>query len=92
MRPAGRDGDVQVGHAREMDRLGYPRHGASRPPRPRGHSLPVRRIAADGRVDAPAGLDDSPDERDVLLVDLTIAKLPRQLFMRAIVFGDDHDS
>ena len=36
------------------------------------------------------GLDDAPDERDVLLFDLTVAKLTGELLVRAIVLGHDH--
>ena len=48
------------------------------------------RIAADRRVDAPARLHLAPDERDVFLLDLAIVELPRQLLVRRVVLGDDH--
>src|SRR5688572_2761962 len=41
----------------------------------RRHSFPVRRIAADRRIDAAASLDQSPDESDVLFLHLSLAKL-----------------
>ena len=48
------------------------------------------RIAADRRVDPPAGLHLAPDQRDVFLLDLALVKLARQLLVRGVVLGDDH--
>ncbi len=48
------------------------------------------RIASDRGVDAPPGLDHTPHQGDVFLLDLAIVKLPRQLLMGTIVLGDDH--
>ena len=59
---------------------------------PGRHLLPVVRIAADRRVDPPAGLHDVPTQRDVFLLDLAILKLPRQLVVRAVVLRDDHQT
>ena len=42
------------------------------------HLLPVAGIAADRRVDPPSRLHLAPDERDVLLLDFAIVKLPRR--------------
>jgi hypothetical protein len=56
----------------------------------RRHLLPVAGIAADGGVDAAPCLHDAPDERDVLLLDLAIVELPRQLLVRGVVLGHDH--
>ena len=49
-------------------------------------------IAADRRVDPSSGLHDAPDERDVFLLDLAIAKLTRELLVRGVVLGDDHQA
>ena len=54
------------------------------------HLLPVAGIASDRGVDAPAGLHDAPDERDVLLLDLAVVELPRELLVRGVVLGDHH--
>ncbi len=75
-----------------MPREGDPRHRAARPPGAGRHLLPVLRIAADGLVDPPPGLDDAPDERDVFLLDFPVLKLPCQLLVGLIVLGDDHQS
>ena len=37
-----------------------------------------------------AGLDDTPDERDVLLLDLAVVELASELAMRGVVLGDHH--
>ena len=50
------------------------------------------RIAADRRVDPAPGLHDAPDERDVFLLDFAIVKLPRELLVRRVVLGHDHDA
>ena len=71
------------------DDAGDRRAGAARAG---GHLFPVRRIAADRRVDAAAGHDLAPDERDVLLLDLAILKLPGELGVRGVVLGDDHQA
>ena len=52
--------------------------------------LPVRRIAADRRVDPAARHHLAPDQREVLLLDLAIVELPRELLVRRVVLGDDH--
>ena len=49
------------------------------------HLLAVGGIASDRRVDAAAGVDGSPHQRDVLLLDLAVAKLARQLVVRGVV-------
>ena len=92
MRAAGRDGDLQQRDALEVTGPGDARHRAPRPPRPRRHLLPVLLVPADGGIDPSSGLDDAPDERDVLLFDLAVAKLTRELLVRAIVLGDDHQA
>ena len=63
-----------------------------RAPRARRHLLAIRRIAADRRVNPAPGLHDAPDQRDVFLLDLAIVKLARQLLMRGVVLGDDHQA
>ena len=74
MRTAGGDRDLDERHALEVPREGHARHRAARPPRPRRHLLPVLRIAADRLVDAPPGVHDTPDERDVFLLDFAVAE------------------
>src|SRR4029450_4086526 len=66
------------------------RHRRSRAAGARRHLLPVVRVASDGEVDPPGRLDDPPAERDVLLLDLALLELPRQLLLRPVVLGDDH--
>ena len=90
MGPAGVDRHLAQRHARQMMRAGDARHRAARAACARRHLLPVHRIAADSRIDAAAGLDDAPHERDVFLLDLAIVKLPRQLLVRRVVLGDHH--
>jgi hypothetical protein len=41
-------------------------------------------------IDPASGMDDAPDERRVLLVDLAIVKLSGQLLVRLVVLGDHH--
>ena len=48
------------------------------------------RIASDRRVDAPPGLHHAPDQRHVLLLDLAIVELPRQLLVGAVVLRHHH--
>ena len=90
MRAAGRDRHLQQRHARKVPRPGHPRHGAAGAPRPRRHLLPLLRVAADRLVDPLARLDHAPHQRDVLLLDLAIVELPRQLLVRAVVLRHDH--
>ena len=54
------------------------------------HLHPVGGITADCRVDAPPRLHHAPHQRDVLLLDLAIVELARQLLMGGIVLGHDH--
>ena len=77
-----------------MDPLGADdaRHGFAAAPRARRHLLPIRRVAADRRVDPPPGVDLAPHERDVLLLDLAFAKLSRELFVRGVVLGHHHQA
>src|SRR5215475_9043274 len=65
----------------EFFRLDDPRHCLTAAPCFRRHFLPVYRVAADRRVDAASRLHLSPDERDVLFFDFTIAKLPGEFFV-----------
>ena len=67
------------------------RHRLARIFRPRRHLLPIGRVATDRRIDPSSGLHDPPDQRDVLLLDLAIVELTRQLLMRAVVLGDHHE-
>jgi hypothetical protein len=55
--------------------LDDPRDRLPAAPRFRGHFFSIRRIAPDRRIDATASLYLAPDERDVFLFDLAIAKL-----------------
>ena len=80
---------VTPGH---LMRAGDAGDGFPRVSRPGGHLLPVPRVAPDGGIDAAARLDDAPDERDVLLLDFAIVELPRELLVRRVVLGDDHDA
>ena len=73
-----------------VPRPGDPRHRRSRAPRARRDLLAMHRIAPDRDVDALALLHQAPDQRDVLLLDFAIVKLPRQLLVRGVVLGDDH--
>jgi hypothetical protein len=56
----------------------------------RRHLFAVRGIASDRRIDAPARLEQPPHQREILLLDLAIMKLTRELFVRCVMFGDDH--
>ena len=69
-----------------------PRHRFAAAARARRHLLAVRRIAADRRVDAASGLHHAPDEREVFLLDFAIVKLARQLLVRRVVLGHDHQA
>src|SRR5688572_17277815 len=91
VRAAGRDGDLQQRDPLQVAGGGDARHGVPRAPRPRGHLLTVAWIAPDGLVDPAPRLHDAPDERDVLLLHLAIVELARELLVRAIVLGDDHE-
>src|ERR1700676_3188671 len=68
------------------------RHGFAAAPRAGRHLLAIDGIAANRRVNPAPGLHDAPDERDVFLFDLAIAKLPRELRVRAVVLGDNHQT
>jgi hypothetical protein len=50
----------------------------------------VDRVASDRRDRSASRLHDSPDERDVFLLDLAIVELPRQLEVRGVVLRHDH--
>src|SRR5262245_37133984 len=58
----------------------------------RRHLLPVRRIAADRRVDAPTGHHLAPGQRGVFLFDLAVGELARELLVRRVVLRDHHQS
>ena len=58
--------------------------------RPRRHLLAVRRVAADGGIDAAACLHVAPHQRDVFLLDFVIVELSRELVVGRIVLRDDH--
>ena len=94
MRAAGVNRDLrQRQHAAEVlgaDDARDRRAAAARARRLRRHLLPVRRIAADRRVDAASGQHLAPDEREVFLLDLAVGELARQLLVRRVVLGDDH--
>jgi hypothetical protein len=80
-------------HQRYTPKLFGLRHtcdGAARAPRARGHLLPVPRVTADRRVDSASLLHDSPDERNVLLLDFAIVELPREFAMSRVVLGGHH--
>ncbi len=74
VRPAGGDRDLQQRDALEVPRPRDARDRAARAARPRRHLLPVLRVAPDRRVDAPPGVHDAPDERDVFLLDFAVAE------------------
>ena len=65
-------------------------HRCARSPGACRHFLPIVRIAADWQIDPAARLHHAPHQRDVLLVDLAIVKLPRQRVVRGVILGDDH--
>ena len=90
MRPAGVDRHLAERQPRQVMRAGDPGHRLARVLGARRHLLPVRRVAADRRVDAAAGLHHAPHERDVFLLDLAIVELTRQLLVRGVVLGDHH--
>ena len=92
MSTAGGDCDPDERHSLEVPREGHACHRAARPARAGRHLLPVLRIAPDRLVDAPPGVHDTPDERDVFLLDFAVLKLPRQLLVGLVVLGDDHQS
>src|SRR5262245_41793847 len=71
---------------------GDPGDGLATAARACRHFFPVRWIAPDWCVDSTAGLHLPPHERDVLLLDLALAKLPSELFMGRVMLGDDHQS
>jgi hypothetical protein len=89
---AGVNGHLAQRQSRQVNRFCNAGDGLTRPARARGHFLPVHRIPANWRLDAPAGLHDAPDKRDVLLLHFAIVKLARQFLMRRIVFRDDDDA
>src|SRR4029453_18007484 len=69
---SGGNGDLDEGRTFEMAREGHPRHRVPRPAGPGRHLLPVAWIASDRRVDPPPRMNDAPDERHVLFLDLAI--------------------
>src|SRR5262249_11198675 len=89
---AGGNGDVQERDAMQVLGLRDSRHRAAGPSRPGRHLLAIAGIAPDRRVDAPSLLHESPDERDVFLLDFAILELPGELVMRRVVFCSDHDA
>ena len=91
VRAAGVNRDLRQ-RQRRVELLGADdaRHRLAAAPRARRHLLPVGRIAADRRVDPASRLHHAPDQRDVFLLDLAIVKLPRELLVRGVVLGDDH--
>src|SRR6187402_3419861 len=84
------NGDLAEGQPRKMFRARDPRHGVPGMLGASRHLLPMRRIAADRRIDAASRLDDAPDERNVFLLDLAILELPCQFLMSGVVLRDDH--
>src|SRR5687768_1607025 len=92
VRSPGVDGDVAQGHARGVLGSRDAGHGTSGPARPRRHLLPIDGVAPDRGIDTPARLNDAPDERDVLLLDLAIVKLARELVMSGVALCHDHDA
>src|SRR3954470_17263084 len=62
----------------------------SRAPGSRRHLLAVVRISPDGLIDSAARVHDAPHQRHVLLFDLTIAELARQLLVRSVVLCHNH--
>ena len=52
----------------------------------------VAGIAADRQIDPLARLDHAPHERDVLLFDLAVVELSRELDMRAVVLRHHHQA
>src|SRR3954465_8505146 len=62
----------------------------SRAPGSGRHLLAVVRIAPDRRIDSAARVHDTPHQRDVLLFDLAIAELARQLLVCSIVLCHNH--
>ena len=81
-------------HPAEMFGAHDARDRGARAPRAVGlrrrHLLPVVRIASDRRVDPAAGHHLAPDQREIFLLDLALGELARQLFVRLVVLGDDH--
>src|SRR4029450_3783601 len=73
-------------------RASDPADGVTRATGAGRHLQAIRGITTDSGLDAPPGLHDPPHERDVLLLDLVVVKLPRELLMRRIVLGDDHQA
>ena len=59
---------------------------------PGGHLLPIRRVAADRRVDASSRLYLAPHQREIFFFDLPVVKLARQLFVRLVVLGHHHQA
>src|SRR5262245_24848641 len=74
---AGMNGNLAQRQSRQVKRLRDSRDRFTCAPRSSRHLLSVHRVAADRRVDAPAGLDDTPDKRDVFLLHFAIVKLAR---------------
>lgn len=60
--------------------------------RDRRHPFSVRRISSNRFVNPAAGLDFSPHQRDIRLVDFALPELPRELFMGGIVLRHDHET
>src|SRR5688572_23691011 len=56
------------------------------------HLLAIDRVAANWQVDTAPGLDYTPYERHVLLLNLAIVKLSGQFGMCAVVFRNYHQS
>src|SRR5262249_58422042 len=96
VRAAGVDGDARERqYPAEVLGAHDPRHRLTAPPQPRRlrrHLLPGPGIASDRRVDAPAGHHFAPDQRGIFLLDLALAKLPRQLVVRAVVLLVAHQA
>ena len=93
MRAAGIDGNLRQRHRRiEMFRSNDPSDRFPASSRTRRHLLSIARVTPDRRVNPPARLNDAPHERQVFLFNLSIVKLPRELFVGGVILRDHHQS
>ena len=90
--PSGCDRHADQRHSPQMLRGRHASHGVAGSPRTSGDLLSLNRVTTEREVDSSARLDISPHEGTVALVDLTFLELARELGMRAVMFGDDHQS
>ena len=92
VRAPGVDGDPAQRHAAEVSRPGDAGDGLAGAAGAGRHLLAMPGVAADRGVDALALLDQTPDQRHVLLFHLAVVELAGQFLVRRVVLGHHHDA